>query len=568
MANDKKFIVKNGLQSENNVLVGTTTDDGSNKLQVDGSSIFTNDGGGQVIATMVGDNSNLQIINPSFGDYEITNSGQGNGIKFYNDTDGIEVIYNNSVDLEFSSTGIDFKREPQYLGNVFWNAGNDGAGSGLDADLLDGIDSLQFLRSDEDDTFDGNLTITGDLTVSGNTTYVNTEQVLIADNLITLNSNFTTGVPTENAGWEVLRGDSANSSLQWDETNDWFKLISAGTDLGRIITTADEGSGNGFDADTVDGLEAEQFLRADADDTATGNIVIEGDLTVGDGNGTASLKMAGSGAQKTLAATGGEIGFLNSSFNFAIKVKTDDNIEVRDNILAQEFVDLNDSTYKVVPSTDSIMNNIDLEGGIRHKDNTTTQINFPLDNRSGFSLDGSSTGLMTTTYFYYNGDIYANKLIDNDDNNYYIDPDGASVINTLGIDSEISHNGDTDTKIAFDVDTINLATGGSTRLAITNAAVTSSVDLVAPRLLDSDDNSYLVDPSGVSIVNQIQLDDYVTHNGNLTTRFGFKANDDYIIDIAGNEKLSVNATRADFPIPVYAAQFVDTDNNNYFLDRR
>ena len=143
MANDKKFIVKNGLQSENNVLVGTTTDDGSNKLQVDGSSIFTNDGGGQVIATMVGDNSNLQIINPSFGDYEITNSGQGNGIKFYNDTDGIEFIYNNSVDLEFSSTGIDFKREPQYLGNVFWNAGNDGAGSGLDADLLDGIDSLQ-----------------------------------------------------------------------------------------------------------------------------------------------------------------------------------------------------------------------------------------------------------------------------------------------------------------------------------------------------------------------------------------------------------------------------------------
>ena len=566
MANDKKFIVKNGLQSENNVLVGTSTDDGSNKLQVDGSSIFTNDSGGQVIATFEGDSSNLQIINPSFGDYEITNSGQNNGIKFYNDTDGIEVVYNNSVDLEFSSTGIDFKREPQYLGNVFWNAGNDGAGSGLDADLLDGIDSLQFLRSDEDDTFDGNLTITGDLTVSGNTTYVNTEQVFIADNLLTLNSNFTSGVPTENAGWEVLRGDSANSSLQWDETNDWFKLISAGTDLGRIITTADEGSGNGFDADTVDGLEAEQFLRADADDTATGNITIEGDLTVGDGNGTSSIKLAASGGTETLAATGGEIGFLNSSFNFAIKVKTNDDVEVRDNILAQEFVDLNDNTYKVVPSTASIMNNIDLEGGIRHNGNTTTQINFPLDNRIGFSLAGSQTGLMTTSYFYYNGDIYANKLIDNDDNSYYIDPDSSSVLNTVGIDSEIFHNGDADTKIAFATDTINLATGGATRLAITDAAVTSSVDLVAPRLLDSDNNSYLVDPSGTSIVSQIQLDDYVTHNGNVTTRFGFKANDDYIIDIAGSEKLSVNATRADFTIPVYASQFVDTDNNSYFLD--
>lgn len=43
----------------------------------------------------------------------------------------------------------------------------------------------------------------------------------------------------------------------------------------RILTTADEGTGNGLDADTVDGIQASSFLRSDADDTKTGNIVLQ-----------------------------------------------------------------------------------------------------------------------------------------------------------------------------------------------------------------------------------------------------------------------------------------------------
>ena len=39
-----------------------------------------------------------------------------------------------------------------------WNAGNDGAGSGLDADTLDGAGSGSFLRSDANDTMNNTLT--------------------------------------------------------------------------------------------------------------------------------------------------------------------------------------------------------------------------------------------------------------------------------------------------------------------------------------------------------------------------------------------------------------------------
>jgi len=46
-------------------------------------------------------------------------------------------------------------------GNVIWNSGNDGSGSGLDADTVDGIQGGNFLRSDTNDSMSGNLTVTG-----------------------------------------------------------------------------------------------------------------------------------------------------------------------------------------------------------------------------------------------------------------------------------------------------------------------------------------------------------------------------------------------------------------------
>lgn len=63
------------------------------------------------------------------------------------------------------------------------------------------------------------VVIPGNLTVSGTTTYINTTQLNIGDNIITLNADVT-GTPTENAGIEIERGTAANVSLLWDETAD------------------------------------------------------------------------------------------------------------------------------------------------------------------------------------------------------------------------------------------------------------------------------------------------------------------------------------------------------------
>ena len=59
---------------------------------------------------------------------------------------------NSSTGAKANVSGTDY---------TIWHAGNDGSGSGLDADTVDGIQASSFLRSDQADTIDGNLTIGG-----------------------------------------------------------------------------------------------------------------------------------------------------------------------------------------------------------------------------------------------------------------------------------------------------------------------------------------------------------------------------------------------------------------------
>ena len=86
--------------------------------------------------------------------------------------------------------------------------------------------------------FGQDVTITGNLTVSGTTTYINTTNLQIGDNLITLNADLPGGTaPSENAGVEVNRGSSANVALRWNETSDIWQVTEDGTNYGTLLTT-------------------------------------------------------------------------------------------------------------------------------------------------------------------------------------------------------------------------------------------------------------------------------------------------------------------------------------------
>lgn len=88
-------------------------------------------------------------------------------------------------------------------------------------------------------TVGSNLIVTGNLTVNGTTTTVHSETMTVDDNIIVLNSNVSSGTPTENGGIQVRRGSGTSASILWDESTDTWKWGLAGAEVALQPLDAD-----------------------------------------------------------------------------------------------------------------------------------------------------------------------------------------------------------------------------------------------------------------------------------------------------------------------------------------
>jgi hypothetical protein len=131
----------------------------------------------------------------------------------------------------------------------------------VDADTLDGVHASNLLRSDVDDAFSATLTVSGVVRSTNNA------------NVDGPNFNVSTTNKTVNEyAYRVDRSGAVVGGI----TIDGRGILAPQSTMGgsRILTAADEGSGNGLDADLLDGLQASQFLRSDADDQTTNVLAI------------------------------------------------------------------------------------------------------------------------------------------------------------------------------------------------------------------------------------------------------------------------------------------------------
>ena len=80
-------------------------------------------------------------------------------------SDGTITTYDS--DSETSSAPTNYTATTEYK---MWNSGNDGSGSGLDADTVDGLQASSFIRSDSTDSASGNLTFSGTTTFNNQVT--------------------------------------------------------------------------------------------------------------------------------------------------------------------------------------------------------------------------------------------------------------------------------------------------------------------------------------------------------------------------------------------------------------
>lgn len=162
----------------------------------------------------------------------------------------------------------------------------DGTGSGLDADLLDGLNSSQFMRSDAQSTTSGSIIIAEDWD-SG--TY---------SSAFVIQGSYpsweTRGTSTQDKGWLHHQDSSGNYTLYSIASytgNSWTQRFTFkhgdgtfrnGGPSGNVYYhQGNDGSGSGLDADTVDGIQASSFLRSDASDSMSGelNVTHNGGVT-------------------------------------------------------------------------------------------------------------------------------------------------------------------------------------------------------------------------------------------------------------------------------------------------
>ena len=169
-------------------------------------------------------------------------------------------------------------------------------GKAADSELLDGINSTSFARSDSDDTISGKINFTYHTTAEplsaveinggGNHTglYVNPAASKQAHIRFATNGTLK---------WQIRAPfqDSANTALKfysWVNSEDKFVFNhdgSASFNGGTVWTSTNDGASSGLDADTVDGLQATAFATSAQGTLATNALpksggTITGDLTV------------------------------------------------------------------------------------------------------------------------------------------------------------------------------------------------------------------------------------------------------------------------------------------------
>ena len=232
----------------------------------------------------------------SDGYLQLRNAEDGSGIRIRDDI--------RFTTDDFSSTN-----------NKIWHEGNDGSGSGLDADTLDGVQGASYLRSDANDTTTGVLTINtssayaltlngsndGKLLLNGTDPYLRFQEGGTNKAYIQWNAN----------GYIEIHNQETSESLKISSGSNGL-IFREGSNDRTVWHAGNDGAGSGLDADTLDGVQGSNFLRSDQADTIAGN------LTVGTGTASYIYMVDSDHGNRSIHCNSHRIGFLKDDGNWGV----------------------------------------------------------------------------------------------------------------------------------------------------------------------------------------------------------------------------------------------------------
>ena len=105
---------------------------------------------------------------------------------------------------------------PQLGGTLDANGSNIDMGNNIITDTKVGYWDPAYSIVPSGGTIGGNPTVTGNFVVNGTTTTINTQDLLVSDNIITLNSDVT-GTPFKMLVWLLNAEQVPNVDIRWNE---------------------------------------------------------------------------------------------------------------------------------------------------------------------------------------------------------------------------------------------------------------------------------------------------------------------------------------------------------------
>ncbi len=283
---------------------------GPGSLYVNGKKVIEDDSGSISITTEA--NEDLKVSTTGTGTLKFIS---GNGINFTGELGAVSGDLQIGDHIDMNSSLIKELAAPV--------SGTDAANKNyVDAVAASAVTGGSNAVSGTTGAFSSDVTITGDLTVNGTTTSINTTQIDLADNILLLNSD-ATGTASVNAGIEVERGDDANVSIVWDETNDKWTIGShtfvASTfegDLTGDVTGTVSSIANHDTDDLSEGSTNKYFSNT----LARGAVSAGGDLSYNSSTGAFSFTERTDAEVTTLAkaaiSAGGDLSYADGVVSF------------------------------------------------------------------------------------------------------------------------------------------------------------------------------------------------------------------------------------------------------------
>jgi len=221
----------------------------------------------------------------------------------------------------------------------------------------------------------GTVKILGNLQVEGTQTTINSTTVTLNDKNIVIGDSAADSSALNGGG--ITWGGSNivdTPSLTYDHSNAEFDFNRTITSSGnRVLTTADEGSGNGLDADTLDNIQSSGFLRSNVEDAKTSGNLNFSDNVMATFGADSDLKIYHDGSNSYINDQGtGNLKVLSNTFQIMNAAENKNGLVVRQNAEAELY-------YNGVERFATTEGGVNVVGSLVADSATVTNLTLPDD---------------------------------------------------------------------------------------------------------------------------------------------------------------------------------------------